>query len=306
MTGTSRRPRGYSDTMEPPPPLTAAESIVVHSVACTRCGYNLRGLSATGKCPECGWSVDASLRGGLLAYSGPEYLEALVTGSTVVIWTNIANAVLNLGMVAAVFVILALSGASPSGAGQGGPLPGIAALQLMEVGATGLGLLVTAASLLGYWLLTSPDPGTAATEQPRAARRVVRGAVIASTGVQLVALVLHLLGPGTFASGAGTPVAPNAFSHAAQAMGVAGTLLLVVQFFAMMLYVRWLALRVPTEDLVKQTQIYMWLLPLLAVVGAVCVGIGPLIAWVLYVVLIWRLRRFLRAAREQALTLKVG
>ncbi|MDG2291479.1 MAG: hypothetical protein P8L37_02390 [Phycisphaerales bacterium] len=35
--------------------------IVVSTVSCERCGYDVRGLSATGACPECGRSVQSSL-----------------------------------------------------------------------------------------------------------------------------------------------------------------------------------------------------------------------------------------------------
>jgi hypothetical protein len=68
-----------------------------------------------------------------------------------------------------------------------------------------------------------------------------------------------------------------------------------VQFFAMMLYTRWLGSRVPDQWIIKRTKTYMWLLPLLTTVGVVLVGLGPIIALVLYWNLLDRMRKHLKS-----------
>jgi len=51
-------------------------------VLCVSCGYNLRGLSADGDCPECGAAIRGSLRGNLLPFSHPRYIGRLARGAS--------------------------------------------------------------------------------------------------------------------------------------------------------------------------------------------------------------------------------
>ena len=44
---------------------------------CDGCGYNLRGLSADGRCPECGHAVADSLRATSLFHADPRWLRRL-------------------------------------------------------------------------------------------------------------------------------------------------------------------------------------------------------------------------------------
>ena len=93
------------------PSLQPPVRVVETEIACTRCGYSLRGLATTGRCPECGWSVEASLQGGLLRFAGPEYLASLVLGARIVIFTNIANLAAGLLLTgAAIVAIFAMGG----------------------------------------------------------------------------------------------------------------------------------------------------------------------------------------------------
>jgi hypothetical protein len=50
------------------------------TVRCLHCDYNLRGLEAGGRCPECGRNVDASLRYDLLRYADPRWLRTVRDG----------------------------------------------------------------------------------------------------------------------------------------------------------------------------------------------------------------------------------
>ena len=125
--------------------------------------------------------------------------------------------------------------------------------------------------------------------------------------VQAIALVMSFLTP-RLATGPPTPVASPAvaLTIASSVLGLLGAVAGGVQFFAMMLYCRWIAQRIPDGAMVEQTRTYLWLLPLLSTVGAFCIGIGPLVAWVLYLILLWNLRKQILLAREQSLTLAAG
>jgi len=279
-----------------PPPI----QLVEHDAACTRCGYNLRGLQVVGKCPECAWSIEASLRGGLLRFAGPEYLSSLALGAKIVIILNIANAVLGLVAVGIVATVALLSGSIQTT--PGAPAPAMPSLGLIEASATGLGVLATSVSLIGYWLLTTPDPALSLSEQPRAARRVVRAAVAAVAIIQAVGMMVAFMTP-RLATGAPGPVNPGpAILIASGGLDILESVAGAVQFFAMMLYARWLAQRVPDSVMVERTKTYMWLLPLLYTVGS-CLVVGPLVAWVLYLLLVWNLRKHVVSARAQSLAL---
>ena len=55
-------------------------------LSCIHCGYNLRGLDETGKCPECGTAIADSLRGDLLEFADPDWLDKIKLGVIVRFW----------------------------------------------------------------------------------------------------------------------------------------------------------------------------------------------------------------------------
>jgi hypothetical protein len=271
----------------PPPIITVGEEL-----PCARCGYSLSGLAIGGKCPECGWPIEASLRGRLLEVADPAYLDALARGVLIVICCTIANVVLSFAafLVAAVLASMLVF--------RGGPTWADAAMEMFIAIGVMIGAAVTLASAYGYWQLTAPDPGTASREQPGAARRLARATIVASVACSLASSLLNLTYRGGAAAG------PMAVQVAEAGLSLLGTLAWAVHFFAMMLYVRWLAARVPDAGIVEQTRLYIWLLPVLTVVGVMCLGLGPLVAMVLYLIMLWNLRRRILACR--GLALKIG
>lgn len=53
---------------------------VIVDVPCRNCGYNIRGLNASGACPECGTATSYCLSPDLLMFANPDWLRQLVVG----------------------------------------------------------------------------------------------------------------------------------------------------------------------------------------------------------------------------------
>lgn len=137
-------------------------------VACAHCGYNLRGLTKDGKCPECFESVADSLRGDLLKYADAVWLERLRFGAALKLW-NIGAGIL-LGVVSMVFL---------------GPVP----LILTE-------WLAAIAPAFGVWasfVITSQEPRISLEENPLTWRKTIRACAVAG----LIGNLLPRLAGGT-------------------------------------------------------------------------------------------------------------
>jgi hypothetical protein len=169
--------------------------------------------------------------------------------------------------------------------GGGGPaaLPRFARRLVVFISSVGAAfeLLV----LLGWWWFSSPDPVLPAGERGDGPRRVIR------TFVVLVAI-------GTFVGLALTHSGLTGFRPRPGFLGMVGVaafteLSKVARSFAGMLYLRWLAPRLPDEVVDRRSRLYIWLLPVIYVVGS-CVGVGPIVAAVMQWILLLRVRNDLK------------
>lgn len=257
-------------------------SATVRQVAtCIQCGYALQGLPTAGKCPECGTAVADSLRGFLLQYAGRQYLETITKGLSFVLNGILAMVIL---------MIVGVASAMALGAAGGG---GLAAFTLVLMGAS---TLVSMAILWGYWQFTELDPGSAALDTERSSRKIVRVAVVVSAVVAVLSLLIELSGIAGSARGTGAGAAVDTTAAVIKGgLWLASTAAWVVQFFAVMRYTRLVGQRVPDAFIVKRCSTYMWLLPVLQTVGILLVGLGPLIALVMYWNLLDRLRKHLKS-----------
>lgn len=258
------------------PPPTPAPVMLDADQACIRCAYNLRGLPMAGRCPECGTPVADSLRGSLLQYAGPEYLATIHRGLILVLGAILAS-------VASLFLAIFL----------GVILAGTTAPALLN---SGIGFLISLVSILGYWWFTVPDPLFAGVHKPDNARRVTRAAILVQAAGTLVSFMVEFSGR---AGGLGPVAATGRFAvkDLGTAAWLASLVAFAVQFFAVMLYTRWLARRVPDAYLVERAELYLRLLPLLSIIGACALGLGPIISLVLYWMLLNRLRLHLVSIR---------
>lgn len=259
---------------------TAAPSspgIVADSRYCVKCGYLLSGLPVNGACPECGTQVELSLREPTLEAADPEYRNKVHAGLSMVL-----NGLLLLVIVTIASFFIGVTGAAGgSGIMLLGPL---------------LNLVVNAMLLLGYWKYTEPDPAQVMLEGTRSARGTIRITVLIQMICGVVSVVLAFVG-GNLQLGAG---APPAFSLAAMIASVAtlvASVAWLVQFFSVMRYTRWLASRVPDAYIIRRTRRYMWLLPLIAIIGVFLFFLGPLIALVMYWNLLDRLRKHFKSIK---------
>lgn len=254
----------------------AIPAVAPDSAVCLQCGYAVRGLDTTHNCPECGAPISRSLMGNLLEFSSSAYVRSLYRGVVMILVAMILQVVLVLlgivAMIAAIAIASSASANSPKFINQ---------FQMwMEI----IMLPITALLLVGWWLFSMPDPAILGAEQGQKPRLIIRITVAITAAMA----VLELMARTMTVPGANGDLLSGS---AAVLNGLAGT----VQFFASVLYVRWLAPRIPDKDLHDQAKKYLWMLPLIYVLGAICFWAGPLVAGVMYLLMLNTVRMRLQA-----------
>lgn len=247
------------------PPTARPPTDATPSVRCSRCGYDLEGLSPDALCPECGSPIALALRGRLLEYSSPEYVAALHRGVFLVLVAIIGQIIATVANILGAILISAAH-ADPT-----------SLLELMRLVFFALSLLL----LYGWWQLSTPDPASAEGERGETPRRVVRALVITAVLVNLCSILLYAL-----------PI-----RYATLAVSILGFFVFAGRFFAEMLYIRWLAPRIPHDRVYRRASTLLWLGPLLYTVGLALLGLGPLIALVLYWNMLDWMRKDLKGIR---------
>ena len=213
-------------------------------IACRKCGYNLRGLLVESVCPECNTAVGRSTHGDLLRFCDPAWVGVVASGMN---WI-VAGIVCSIAIALIAMSLAAL---------QGGP----GSFVLLQWGGLAIGFV----SLIGHWKLTTPDPVRIEAEPSITARSLVRIAMSAS-------FVMSVLATGAMQAGRviGADVVTSVISFVQSGLGLIGT-------FAVFVYARRLALRIPDERLARSTCVVMWALGGLMLVGFVAGHIGPML-----------------------------
>ena len=62
---------------------------ITTDIPCISCGYNLRTLAVSARCPECGQPVESTTRYALV-FANPTWLKALRDGAAILAWTPVA------------------------------------------------------------------------------------------------------------------------------------------------------------------------------------------------------------------------
>ena len=243
--------------------------------ACINCGYDLAGLPRDGLCPECGTLVAQSYAPDLLENRSVEFLTQLHSGLRIVLvglLCQVGITVLSIG------IAIGLAFMSSSGA----QLAFSIVVQLLT-------MLVSLAILFGWWRITAPDPGRIGGGLDVKPRQVVRIAVVVQLAAALIALALQ-----PFVGTSNTIDFTKPLDVMYGAVGLVSLAAWCTQFFASMLYVRWLARRIPDSKLEADAKRFMWLGPLLYILLA-CVLVGPIVALVMYWLMLNSLRQHITA-----------
>lgn len=135
------------------------DALVAADLPCRRCGYNVRGLARTGRCPECDTPVARALRADLLRYSDARWVAVIARGFRTV------NIAIVLALIA--IIILALQRAL-----------------IVPWRTAAITLAIGAVAIVGVWLATAPEPAVVERENPLSTRRMLRVLIIAAIVLQ--------------------------------------------------------------------------------------------------------------------------
>lgn len=187
-------------------------------VLCVQCGYNLRGLVPTGRCPECGTAIAESFCGTLLRFANPKWLNRLRWGARLLFWVNLAMVV-----------------ESPMSwlATIGGAWTAVWYVFSVALSVT---------YLVGVFLFTTQEPRLSLTESTWSWRHLMRRALIVAVVVGLARNAAQLMDT----------------DIGAWATYILSIITYAVVVFSTFAYVRELAVRIPHPRMARSARILKW------------------------------------------------
>lgn len=262
------------DTTPDPAADPAAASAPLSFGQCFRCEYDLTSLSPEQNCPECGLPVEASLGRIQLAKAPPEYLAKLHKGVFII-------------QTAIIFMVLlvlasAFAGMSAASSSTGRMAPAV------ELSINTVSAILSFALLVGWWMFSEPHPEYEGTYNGSSTRKAVRVLLIVAAAIAVLNVLFVIL------------PANAAFGFAIIALGIISIFVSVARYFTQMLYIRWMAPLLSNRRVYKRAKLLLWLGPVLMTVGILLVGLGPLIALVLYWNMLDWIRKDLKAIRAES------
>jgi hypothetical protein len=251
---------------------------------CVRCAAPLESEAADAVCGRCGLKVTETTRRVLLK-ANPVYLENLRTslGRHNGVQILLMFHVLLLGPPNLMLMLLGLKV----------PVTGVAFVMWVIVLLVGLTMQYT------YWRLTEEDHECPEDGQLDTSRLVLRRSIgvaclhgLASTIAALIVMpdVLARLGLMPMDGNDPVPTPDASMMLMVWLPAVAWSAISAVQVAALSSYLASVARRLSDPQLVRRSQMYVWLMPLLHTVGIVAFGVGPVVATALMVFHVHRLR----------------
>lgn len=225
--------------------LQGPDETIQQDLPCSRCGYNLRGLTLNMACPECSTPVGSSVHGDLLAYADPDWLDKLRRGTLLKLWS----------MLLAVIAVLVVYIAFKLGIRQQ------IELILIEL------ILSLPTTVLGLWavfLITAQEPRISLQEDSISLRRIVRVCAVIGMFEELSKNAVESLGD-------------RARTVAVVVYAIAMSLS-IVALFGEFVYYRRFARRIPDESLARSTTFVMWGLGVSMTVIGVGLAVGLAVA----------------------------
>jgi len=232
------------------PPLSSeagaqAVTTLSQDTPCRKCGYNLRGLSSDGCCPECGTPVGLSLREPLLRYCDPQWVASLARGVNLILWGFVLS-------FAVAFVLGFLAGSL-------GLKPSVWTASVAWIGAL--------VGLYGTWLLTCPDPSGIGEDQYGTIRRITRFAVV----VGLIGGTLNII--------AQSSRLPATLTLLLGIVVSVGTLVGWVGEFCKFWFMEKLCLRIPEQALARRARFLRWAMTTIGIMFTLCFGLVGVLVW---------------------------
>lgn len=247
-------------------------------VLCMGCQYELAGLASDSVCPECGMSIARSLTGDLLANADPHWLKKIYTGFRLIIYSVLVPLVLMILSLLGVFVFVLIE----SFAGPNTMFDRF--VKLAEASLEVLGWIVIVASTLcaiyGWFLATTPEPDRH-DEQTQQGRRYARWTA--------VAWLLLLASSYAGISAVNRLIPSSTGIHPLIVWSIHAAASSLHYWFAME-FVRSLANRIPNPKLVRKARTERLGLVIATTVGMLACGLGPLIAFIMYLSILDTLR----------------
>jgi len=227
-----------------PPPVGRTE-FIQSDVICSGCGYNLRGQSRDGRCPECGLAIIDAVRGGRLIYADKAWLMRVRSGVRLLFWGIIAVVVLMVAMM--------IAGIWHGLSQMGQPTPQFQ--RAVQIPSVLSGLVSVAYGVLVLHRLTTPEPspGDPSTPERRGKARLIMTLAWIALVLQVASTFVFLLW------GPEDPSDPSTgWIIYSVANGVLGTLGYVVMLVLLLLHLRTIARRDRTPALGKLFTVLTW------------------------------------------------
>lgn len=231
---------------------------------CRRCGYNLRGLSELGRCPECNGPVILSLLPAQLAVIDPECVERIARGCKLATWS--------------VYVLL-ISFTVMIGIGVSSMFTERFAILGDRIGLvwTFLGGACLLVSACGLWIATQPHASVSEFGVGDSSRRVTRACLLALPVTILASWIVYAN------VGIAAVIVPIALGSP---FGLAG----FVGFWAFSTYVDALAHQIDDAMTIRKAPwyrtgfVFLWIVTWLGAI-ACCVSPGPGLGFVVALLL---------------------